>query len=130
MKCTLLLKESSILILKYVLFTKGSYAMVSLLSGNVIDKMVLKNDTNLTAQDLENAYRVSVGTSLALLVGIINLIMGIGGLGFISTYFSDTFISSYTCGSAIHVCISQIKDLFGIKGTAKFEGPLKIPYVC
>ena len=91
---------------------------------------ISKNETNLTTSDLESTYRVNVSTSLALLVGIIHLIMGIGGLGFMTTYFSDTFISSFTCGSAIHVCTSQIKDLFGIKGAGKFEGALKLPYVC
>lgn len=49
--------------------------------------------------------------------------------GVLSSFFSDTFVSSYTCGSAIHVLASQLKDLFGIKNVTKYEGIFKIPKV-
>lgn len=55
--------------------------------------------------------------------------LGFSGLGIITSYFSDTFISSYTCASAIHVINSQIKDLFGIPNTTKFNGILNVPRV-
>lgn len=36
-------------------------------------------------------------------------------LGVISTLLSDTLVSGFTAGAAIHVFTSQIKDLFGFK---------------
>lgn len=52
---------------------------------------------------------------------------GLLGLGVLTRYFSESFISGYTCGSAIHVLTSQIKDLFGFTKTARFNGAFKIP---
>jgi MFS superfamily sulfate permease-like transporter len=64
--------------------------------------------------------------SLTLLVGIIQMGLGASGLGFLTSYFSDTFISSYTCGSAIHVIKSQLKDLLGITNSIRFSGLFNI----
>ena len=107
----------------------GAIAVVSLLTGGVTDRMVNQHiNLNITNQTEVDQYRVQVVTSLALLVGLIQIIMGICQLGILTSFFSDTFISSYTCGSAIHVFVSQVKDLFGISNAAKYEGILKIPY--
>lgn len=57
------------------------------------------------------------------------LLLGISGLGILTRYFSNTFISSYTCGSAIHVIKSQVKELFGIKNAIRFSGIMNIPRV-
>jgi MFS superfamily sulfate permease-like transporter len=84
---------------------------------------------NSSSTDELNRFRVSVASSLALLVGLIQLAMGASGLGIISSYFSDAFISGYTCSSAIHVFTSQVKSLLGIKNAKDFEGALKIPKV-
>lgn len=113
----------------------GGIALVSLLSGTAIDRMVVDyrdtltaNGTNFTdiAQELAD-YRISVACSLSLLVGIIQMLLGMSGLGILTTYFSDTFISSYTCASAIHVIKSQVKELFGIKNAIRFSGIMNIP---
>ena len=114
--------------------------MVSLLSGEIIDKMAsnykipiipFNNVTNHTVDNttLINQYKVSVACSLSLLVGVIQLLMGFCGLGFLTSFFSEAFVSSYTSASAIHVLTSQIKDLFGIKNAQKYEGLFKIPKV-
>jgi MFS superfamily sulfate permease-like transporter len=55
--------------------------------------------------------------------------MGVFGLGIVSSYFSHAFISGYTCGSAVQVLTSQIKDVFGLKGLTKYNGAFKIPLV-
>ena len=89
----------------------GGIAVASLLSGGVIDRMtasafddrpMMLNGTlsNATVSEAvaRDKYRVVVACSLSLLVGIIQVIMGFSGLGIITSYFSDTFISSYTSG--------------------------------
>lgn len=57
----------------------------------------------------------------------LKVIMGVLGLGIVSSYFSQAFISGYTTGSAIQVFTSQIKDVFGLKGLNKYNGAFKIP---
>lgn len=97
-------------------------------------------------------YRVEVTISLTFLVGLFQvhyfvkkifsdiiknkiytrlfkLALGFSGLGFITSYFSDTFISSYTCASAIVVIKSQVKSLFGLENTIRYSGIYNIPKV-
>jgi len=113
---------------------------VSLITGGVIDQIVRENHltplningtilTNSSDAEMEKKLRVSIATSICMLAGVFQLLLGLSGLGFISYYLSDAFISGYTCGSAIHVFVSQIKDIFGLKNTIKYEGVFKIPKV-
>uniref|UniRef100_A0A0A9YI98 Prestin n=5 Tax=Lygus hesperus TaxID=30085 RepID=A0A0A9YI98_LYGHE len=48
--------------------------------------------------------------------------------GLLCTLLSETLVSGFTAGAAIHVLTSQLKDLFGIK-VAHFHGPLKLIYI-
>lgn len=112
----------------------GAVAIVSLLSGSVIERVVQEYPiSNMTivenGTDPISAYRVQIASSLALVVGLFQVLMGASGLGFISAYFSDTFISGYTCGSAVHVVVSQTKEVFGMTNVTKFDGLFKIPKV-
>ena len=85
------------------------------------------NSTNTTTND--DALRVSIACSLTFLIGLFQVIMGFTGLGAISSYFSNTFISSYTTASALHTFVSQMKDIFGLKNLKKHDGIFKIPRV-
>ena len=116
----------------------GALAIISLMSGNVVQTMTQQrfpDTTNGTsssssANDTEiTAFKVAIATSLASLVGIIQLLLGASGLGVIATLFSDTFISGFTCGSGVHVLVSQLKSLFGLTKTTRYEGFFKIPKV-
>ncbi|XP_058466255.1 solute carrier family 26 member 10-like [Malaya genurostris] len=55
-----------------------------------------------------------VAATVCFTVGIIQLIMYVCRLGVISFLLSDTLVSGFTTGAAIHVLSSQIKDLFGL----------------
>jgi hypothetical protein len=116
--------------------TIGAIAIVSLLSGSVIDSVSTEfalNSLEINGTPIVNttdkSINIAVASSLSLLVGIIQFIMGLCGLGVISSYFSDTFISGYTCGSAIYVVVSQIKDIFGLKNIKRASGMFKVPKV-
>ena len=104
-----------------------------MLSGNVVTNYAefdLKPNSTLHSNMTDvmiKAEKVKVLTSLCLLVGVFQVIMGVTGLGVLSSFFSDAFVSSYTCGSAIHVLTSQIKSLLGIKNTKRFQGIANIP---
>jgi MFS superfamily sulfate permease-like transporter len=41
---------------------------------------------------------------------------------------SDTLVSGFTTGAAVHVLTSQVKNLLGVK-VPRYSGPLKIIYV-
>jgi MFS superfamily sulfate permease-like transporter len=119
----------------------GAIAIVSLLSGSVVDRVAREhplpspivnmtdNTSGLVPVTSDGDYRVAIASTLALLVGIFQIIMGFSGLGFVSSYFSDTFISGYTCGSAVHVVVSQTKEIFGMKNVTRYDGTFKVPRV-
>jgi MFS superfamily sulfate permease-like transporter len=116
----------------------GAIAIISLLSGAVVDKTIYEhsmyplNITDAQTNSSGNAnmeFRVKIASSLSLLVGLIQLGMGLSGLGVLATYLSDTFISGYTCASAFHVIVSQVKDLLGMRQIKKFEGLFRVPKV-
>ena len=85
------------------------------MTGGVADRIVREMNP-ISNQTNTELIRVEVATSLALLVGLIQFIMGLTGLGVLTSFFSDTFISSYTCGSAVHVIVSQVKDFLLLAG--------------
>ena len=57
---------------------------------------------------------LEVATAVCFVVGIMQLIMCVCRLGVISFLLSDTLVSGFTTGAAIHVVTSQIKDLLGL----------------
>lgn len=119
----------------------GTVALCSLLTGSVISRfydpalapLVLGTTTggNTTLGsnqstipvvdeetmkiDLPNHVKIAIAASLCLLVGVIQLAMGLFNLGFITTYMSDPMIGGFTTGAAVHVGTSQVKYLFGLK---------------
>ncbi|XP_050540922.1 sodium-independent sulfate anion transporter-like isoform X1 [Daktulosphaira vitifoliae] len=56
------------------------------------------------------------GTLLCFLSGVIQLLMGIVGLGFLIDFISGPVSSGFTSAVAILIIASQIKDLIGVKG--------------
>uniref|UniRef100_A0A915HU59 SLC26A/SulP transporter domain-containing protein n=1 Tax=Romanomermis culicivorax TaxID=13658 RepID=A0A915HU59_ROMCU len=58
---------------------------------------------------------VELGSSLSLLVGMIQLFLGILRCGFLSAYLSDTVVSGFTTGAAVHVLTSQLDKIFNVK---------------
>ncbi|CAF0735662.1 unnamed protein product [Brachionus calyciflorus] len=109
-------------------------AITSLLTGETINRMVkefemrpINGSIINNSTDIDENFRLGVAGALTILVGLFQIIFGLFGLGALTSFFSDTFISGYTCGSAFHVIISQVKDLFGMKNVTKYEGYFKIP---
>ena len=45
----------------------------------------------------------------------------------INLYFSEPFVSGYTCGSAIHSILAQCKELLGLSNAKRYRGAFKIP---
>ncbi|XP_053378187.1 prestin-like isoform X3 [Mercenaria mercenaria] len=94
------------------------------------------NQTNLTASAADDTstmsreevdLRLQFAMSVTFLVGVIQLLMGVLRLGFITVYLSDPLISGFTTGAACHVFTSQIKHVFGVQ-TARYSGVFKLVY--
>ncbi|KAL0963061.1 hypothetical protein UPYG_G00349190 [Umbra pygmaea] len=117
----------------------GTFAVISLMIGGVAvreapdSKFTIQalngtalNDT-LIDVEARDARRVEIAVVLTTLVGIIQLILGLLRFGFVAIYLTEPLVRGFTTAAAIHVFISQIKYLLGIK-TDRFSGPLSVLY--
>ncbi len=82
----------------------GPVAMVSLLVATGVGAIAGSN------MELFVAYAVL----LALMVGVMQLVMGIGRLGFLVNFLSHPVISGFTSAAALIIGFSQLKHLLGI----------------
>ncbi|XP_044068205.1 solute carrier family 26 member 6 isoform X2 [Siniperca chuatsi] len=113
----------------------GTFAVISIMIGSVTERLApdsnfLVNVTNGTGSvniDAQDAYRVQIACSLTVLAGIFQILLGVVRFGFVVTYLSEPLVRGYTTGSACHVCVSQLKYLFGVT-PARFTGPLSLIY--
>uniref|UniRef100_A0A8C5EQD7 Solute carrier family 26 member 6-like n=1 Tax=Gouania willdenowi TaxID=441366 RepID=A0A8C5EQD7_GOUWI len=113
----------------------GTFAVISIMIGSVTERLApdsdfIVNGTNGTGSvdiDERDAYRVQIACSLTVLTGIFQILLGVVRFGFVVTYLSEPLVRGYTTGSACHVCVSQLKYLFGVT-PARFSGPLSLIY--
>jgi sulfate permease, SulP family len=83
----------------------GPVAMVSLLVATGVGQFAQPGSTDYLALAL----------TLALLVGIIQMMMGLVRLGFLVNFLSHAVISGFTSAAALIIGFSQLKHLLGIK---------------
>lgn len=83
----------------------GPVALVSLLTATGLSE--------ITEYEDNPALYVKLAFTVSLLVGIIQLGMGLLRLGFLVTFLSHSVISGFTSGAAILIGISQAKHLLG-----------------
>ncbi|SPP77416.1 solute carrier family 26 member 6 [Drosophila guanche] len=70
---------------------------------------------------------LEVVTSLALAVGIVNLLMAFLRLGTLASLLSDPLVNGFTTAAACHVVTAQLKDVLGIE-VERYRGAFKIVY--
>lgn len=63
-------------------------------------------------------YYILLAISLALMVGIIQFLMGVFKLGFLVNFLSKPVISGFTSAAAIIIAMSQLKHLLGLDLTS------------
>ncbi|XP_034238112.1 prestin-like [Thrips palmi] len=79
-----------------------------------------ENHTSLTP--------TQVAAAVCFVVGFWQVVMGIFKMGVLSVLLSETLVSGFTTGAAVHVITSQISKFFGLK-LPRRTGPLKILFV-
>ncbi|XP_037616093.1 prestin [Sebastes umbrosus] len=116
----------------------GTFAVISLMIGGVVvreapDAMFYvqpANGSNMSVYlDVEarDARRVQVAVVLTTLVGIIQFVFGLLRFGFVAIYLTEPLVRGFTTAASMHVVVSQLKYLLGVK-TQRFSGPLSAIY--
>lgn len=82
----------------------GPVAMVSLLVASGVGALAEHGTTEF----------VSLCLLLAMMVGLIQLIMGLGRLGFLVNFLSHPVIAGFTSAAALIIGFSQLKHLLGL----------------
>ena len=78
-----------------------------------MDSLIVAAGISTLAVGGTDAY-IALTILLALCVGVIQLLLGIGRLGFIVNFLSKPVISGFTSAAAIIIGVNQIKNLSGI----------------
>ncbi|XP_062928625.1 pendrin isoform X2 [Mobula hypostoma] len=117
----------------------GPFPITSLMIGSLILQLTpdenfmmssnmteLSNDTNvdIAARD---AQRVVIASSVTVLAGIIQLVLGILQVGFIVRYLSVPLVGGFTTAAAFHVFVSQLKIVLSVP-TKSYMGVLSVIY--
>uniref|UniRef100_A0A3Q4B5K5 STAS domain-containing protein n=1 Tax=Mola mola TaxID=94237 RepID=A0A3Q4B5K5_MOLML len=117
----------------------GTFAVISLMIGGVAVReapdsmfyMLPANGSNTSTAIVDvvarDARRVQVAVVLTTLVGIIQLVLGLLRFGFVAIYLTEPLVRGFTTAASIHVVVSQLKYLLGVK-TQRFSGPLSVIY--
>lgn len=106
----------------------GTNAVIALFTANLVESHVTipsphtggTNSTNdsLAFVKVNNVDFVEAKAALAagssFIVGVLLLVLGLLRLGFISSYMSTPFVSSFTTTAAIHIITSQIPKAIGV----------------
>uniref|UniRef100_A0A8K9X3B2 SLC26A/SulP transporter domain-containing protein n=1 Tax=Oncorhynchus mykiss TaxID=8022 RepID=A0A8K9X3B2_ONCMY len=115
----------------------GAFAVTSIMIGTTTERLapnsnfMILNGTNGTevidvvARDVA---RVQIAASTTLLSGIFLFLLGMIRFGFAVTFLSDPMVRAYMTGAGIHVVLSQLPSLFGIR-VGRFSGPLSQVYL-
>lgn len=105
----------------------GTFAVVALMTGLAVEREAYIPADNLNSTmlpgDDQLPSAIEVSTALVLGVGLVQFLMGIFRLQFLTTYLSDQLVAGFTTGAAVHVLVSQFKELFGMRGLVKHSGP-------
>ncbi|GMS80664.1 hypothetical protein PENTCL1PPCAC_2839, partial [Pristionchus entomophagus] len=97
----------------------GCFAVASMMVGAVQMSLLPAADSINNATDvvgpLGDVTSLELTSALTLAVGIVQFVMALSRLGFITAYLSDPLVSGFTTGAAVHVFMSQVNKVFGVK---------------
>nr|CAD2141323.1 unnamed protein product [Meloidogyne enterolobii] len=96
--------------------------MVGNLRTQLIPENGNNNNTNTLIIEGVPLTPLVLISALTFGVGIFQILMAIFRLSFITNYISDSLISGFTTGAAVHVLTSQLDKLIGVK-VKSYGGP-------
>jgi SulP family sulfate permease len=108
------LYAATIPIFVYALFGSSRHLAVGPVA--VVSLLVFSSCSKLAPPG--TAEYIGLALMLALMVGVIQLALGVLRLGFLTNFFSHAVISGFTSAAAVIIILSQLKLFLGIKGAA------------
>lgn len=115
----------------------GTFAVITLMTGKVVDQHCgadvaysqFKGNSSSNGELIPSSHcnvtNIEVATAVCLLVGLIQVVMSILRLGVIGVILSEHLVSGFTTAAAVHVLVSQLRNLLGIK-IPRYNGPFKL----
>ncbi|KAM3715697.1 Prestin [Dirofilaria immitis] len=103
----------------------GAFAIVAMMVGSIIEQSInepklIYNETERLCcseikekPDVEKAIQLS--SLIAFFVGIIQVILGFLHAGLLAVWLSDQLVEGLTAGAAVHVFVSQLQTMTGVK---------------
>lgn len=113
------------------MFKSGTFAVTTLMTGKIVDQYGSHDDVNFTDPlkmdniSSNHLTNLEVATAVCLMVGLWQILMGILRLGILGIILSDHLVSGFTTAAAIHVVVSQTRNLLGLK-VPRFNGSFKL----
>ncbi|VDM56947.1 unnamed protein product [Angiostrongylus costaricensis] len=95
----------------------GVFAVASLMVGATLIRLAPDPDDRFgnSTSPIGDVDPLVITSSLAFIVGVIQIVFGALRLGFLTTYLCDPLVSGFTTGSAAHVLVSQLNKVLGVK---------------
>lgn len=118
----------------------GTFAVISLMITKTVQTHGVIPGENVAGMNASDAIgnmetaavaqysALQVVTAVSMMVGIYHLIMCMCRLGALSSLLSEPLVSGFTTAAAVHVLVSQIKDLLGVR-VPRYKGAFKVIYV-
>uniref|UniRef100_A0AAG5DPX5 STAS domain-containing protein n=1 Tax=Anopheles atroparvus TaxID=41427 RepID=A0AAG5DPX5_ANOAO len=114
----------------------GTFAVTSLMTAKIVatystfDPTLALNGTEAVIPVLtpttETEYTpIQVATAVSFVAGIFYFIMSAARLGMLSSLLSEPLVSGFTTAAAVHVMVSQLKDLLGVS-IPRYKGAFKV----
>lgn len=111
------LYTSILCLLGYAFF--GPSRILVLGPDSSLGPMIAATVLPLVAADGDPARAVALGSALALMVGLIALVAGVGKLGFVADLISKPTMIGYMNGLAVTILVGQLPKLFGFSVDAE-----------
>ncbi|XP_059156866.1 prestin-like isoform X2 [Physella acuta] len=134
-------------VLLYVIFgtsahvSMGTSAVICILTAATVDRegqawaasrpWIMNQTGNGTILDDLPEYmdfKENLAMAITLITGIMMIAMGFLKLGFITAYLSESFFTAFTSAAAVHIGISQVPAMLGIK-IKRYGGAFKIVFM-
>uniref|UniRef100_A0ABK8FV32 STAS domain-containing protein n=2 Tax=gambiae species complex TaxID=44542 RepID=A0ABK8FV32_ANOGA len=115
----------------------GTFAVTSLMTAKIVATYstviptLASNGTDVPVPDLiptelGAVYTpIQVATATSFVAGIFYFIMSAARLGMLSSLLSEPLVSGFTTAAAVHVMVSQLKDLLGVS-IPRYKGTFKV----
>ena len=92
----------------------GPVALVSLMLGTGLNNQLAAMGISKT-DPTYYAVRTTLAIQTSLLVGVLNIVMGLVRLGFVTIFMSHAVISGFISGASVIIAMSQVKGILGTK---------------